>query len=601
MDFKLIYAKTAFGEEAMRERAKIADRNMRMLLTLVDGKATVADLCSKTGNNQLTEKALAELEEGGFIKTRATVDARLAQSRNLEQETKTAALERTSEFSTFGDKYGVITGQSETPGRDAQQAASIRRSLESSSTRTSAAPTADATNTKNSSAPNTILPRKGVLERLRALLDRAEIEADKRSIKSIRHRSEREAGHGPRRIFFALLGLVMMLVLLTIFFPYNRYRSEIESVLAQASGQSAKIGEISISAYPNPGVFVSNVVIGNDAKGEAIHIGEVRLLPELGTLFGPRRVMRRVELKGVDLPAEALGGLSGFFEALSRPISPIGAQRILLDKVNISLRRLGFSGLNGEIKVMSNGRFDALFLASLDGSLRLEARPQGERVEIEIEGRAWKPSASSPLTIDSLTAKGILEGQSLAIRLLNLRTLDGQVRGLMTLSASSQPTLVGEHTFERISAKRLGEALGIGPQFEGDAAGMMKFEAAGASWSTILSNLQAEGEFGIGRGSMSGFDFVGAARRGSVGPTRGGSTRFEQANGRFRLTPTSLHIAPLTIHSGMMQSGGQIVIGKDLRLNGEMDVQMNGSVRRARDPVSISGSLSSPVLQAGTH
>ena len=53
MDLNLIYAKTPRGEQVMRERGLIVQRNMRMVLILIDGKATVADLRAKTGNSQL--------------------------------------------------------------------------------------------------------------------------------------------------------------------------------------------------------------------------------------------------------------------------------------------------------------------------------------------------------------------------------------------------------------------------------------------------------------------------------------------------------------------------------------------------------------------
>ena len=77
MDSNLIYAKTASGEEAMKKRTRVMQRNVRMVLILVDGKSTVADLCLKTGNPQLTEYALGELERGGFVEPRIVQDLSL--------------------------------------------------------------------------------------------------------------------------------------------------------------------------------------------------------------------------------------------------------------------------------------------------------------------------------------------------------------------------------------------------------------------------------------------------------------------------------------------------------------------------------------------
>ena len=67
MDPNSIYVKTISGEEAIQQRTRVIQRNVRMVLILVDGQSSVSDLCRKTGNPQLTENALSELEKGGFI------------------------------------------------------------------------------------------------------------------------------------------------------------------------------------------------------------------------------------------------------------------------------------------------------------------------------------------------------------------------------------------------------------------------------------------------------------------------------------------------------------------------------------------------------
>ena len=54
MDLEIIYAKTLSGEEAMHKRTRVMQRNVRMVLILVDGQSTVADLILKTGNEKLT-------------------------------------------------------------------------------------------------------------------------------------------------------------------------------------------------------------------------------------------------------------------------------------------------------------------------------------------------------------------------------------------------------------------------------------------------------------------------------------------------------------------------------------------------------------------
>ena len=91
MDHDLIYAKTTSGEAAMLQRTRTMQRNVRMVLILVDSQSSVADLCLKTGNPQLTENALLELEKGGFIEPRGDVDSLWAEGAKVAQVVRAAA------------------------------------------------------------------------------------------------------------------------------------------------------------------------------------------------------------------------------------------------------------------------------------------------------------------------------------------------------------------------------------------------------------------------------------------------------------------------------------------------------------------------------
>ena len=51
----------------MRQRKRLMQRNLRMVLILVDGVSPVSELAKKTGDAQLTASALGELLQGGFI------------------------------------------------------------------------------------------------------------------------------------------------------------------------------------------------------------------------------------------------------------------------------------------------------------------------------------------------------------------------------------------------------------------------------------------------------------------------------------------------------------------------------------------------------
>jgi hypothetical protein len=613
MDPNLIYAKTASGEEAMRQRTRVVQRNMRMVLILVDGNATVADLSAKTGNIQLVESALHELEQSGFIELRVEQDSVWEQSKKVAAEIKAAAIGYTAQrpVSTHRDEVVHIA-----PSISPVSIFPRPQVAESMLSQFSIAPVHSTSLSANSAisifgadGPATPLQaplhQDGVkpapwLERLKtafAARQKSPVD-DGLAIKPIRRGGDGYYIGWPIKFVFAALGLLAAIFLTALLFPYGSYLPEVEAALTQVSGQPAKIGEMRASFYPKPGLILNNVRLGNAATGSEISIMEVRLVPLPSTVMAPRKVFSEAVLTGVTLPAEALAGLVGIFESAAQPSAKASVRNVILEKTDISFRGLGFSELNGEVKLTPDGRFQMLSMHSPNRSVQIEAKPSAKGIDINLEAYAWRPSPASLLLVDSATVQGNLDGGELTLRKLNMRVFDGLVDGVAILRSEKQPEITGQLSFERINAKRLGEFVGIGPQFEGEMAGKMMLSATADAWPDIFSATNANGEFSMRRGGLGAIDLTEAARRASTTPIQGGSTRFEQLSGVFSFAPSGYRFSNLVLTSGLMQSFGQVDINRDLQLNGRIEVQMSGTVNKLRMPLLISGPLKTPSLQA---
>jgi hypothetical protein len=614
MDPNLIYAKTASGEDAMRQRTRVVQRNMRMVLILVDGNATVADLSTKTGNVQLVENALRELEQSGFIEPRVEQDSVWEQSKKVAEEIKAAAIGYASQRVAADSKSGTVRAEPSMPPVSAfvrpQAADSLMSQFSvepvhsinlTSVNHISSFGIDGLSETLKATQHQEPVKQPALLDRLKAYFaDRKSKKVDEDlSIKPIRRGGDDYYISWPIKVVFGVLGLLAVVLLTALLFPYGSYLPEAEAALAQASAQPAKIGEMRVSFYPKPGLILNNVRFGNAIAGKEISISEVRLLPVLGTMMSSRKVFREAELSGVTLPAEALAGLSGVFESVAKPSAKVGVQRVILEKTNISFHGLGFTELNGEVKLAPDRRFQLISLHSADRSVRLEIKPAAKGVDVELEAFSWKPSQTTGLLVDSANIKGNLDGTELTLSKLEFRAFDGLVQGVAVLHSAPQPGIVGDVSFERVNAKRFGEFLGIGPQFEGETAGKMSISATANSWSDLFSELIANGEFNVRRGSLGSIDLADAARRGSTTPSQGGVTRFEQMSGILSLTPSNYRFSNLLLISGLMQSSGQIEVSRDLQIKGAMEVQMSGTVNKLRVPLLISGPLKAPLLQAG--
>ena len=614
MDSNLIYVKTVSGEEAMRQRTRVVQRNMRMVLILVDGKATVADLCEKTANAQMTESALRDLEQGGFIEPILDRDSVWEQSKKVAQEIKAAALGH----STIAPSPEKVMAEVpvEAPSHNVQPE-TLRNVSDSS---LSLLPEVSAyvveparldpfstfgvervLNLPQATPVVKQVKQASLLERLSALLPaKKPKEADDDfSIKPIRRGGDNHPMSWWAIVALSVLGLGVTLFLVTVFFPYTSYLPDVEAQLASVSGQPAKVAEMRVSFYPKPGLYLSNIRLGNTGDAKEIRISEMRLMPMLGTVLATRKVFREVVLRGVTLPAESLLSLSSAFNAAAQPSSRAGVLSVLLENADISFRGLVLAEMNGEIKLASDGSFASLELDSPNRSLHLQAKPAAIGVDIGVEAYAWRSSQESMFIFDSASVKGNLNGSALSFSKMELRIFDGVVKGVAVLGLANKPTMAGDISFDRISAKRFGEALGIGLQFEGETTGKLKFTAAADSWPLIFSGIDAEGDFIIHRGVLGAIDLAEAVRRASAAPTQGGITRFESLSGRLKLAADGYRFSGLALSSGLMQSVGQIVVSKNLQVSGNMDVQMRGTANKLNMSLSISGPLKAPVLQAG--
>lgn len=636
IDSELIYAKTVSGEEAMLQRTRVVQRNLRMVLILVDGNATVAELCDKTGNAQLTQSALIELENDGFIERRVDEDSVWAHGRRLAQQIRARAAQPLSEFSTFGRKPDSATPRPSAPPRHSLPGGEATRLLpadDASPKRFSAHPLASPSSQIPSTLPppsrptdsivgpqsrTTFVPRSeaaldqpadrpasntppriSLLDRWRELWVRepaAAGETEGPDLKPLRLRS------APITWPLALLlGVVLcsgMLVLAVVFFPYSRYLPEVESALAASTGQEARVGEMRVTIYPQPGLLLADVRLGKaDDEGE-MQIAALRLRPQLDTLFSPRIVFHEMELSGFDLSPAAIARLSRLLASATSETAVFGVQQVSLVGAKLNFAGLGFADMAGKLALSADGQLQSLALKSADRGVQIEITPQGEKLAVAAEGLSWRPSPRSLYRFDSFSFRGEVDGPVLVIDTMDLRIFAGRVNGAVILRGDGPPAIAGEINFERINVKRFGEALGIGEQFEGDLGGDLRFSAMAESWARILLAVHAEGHFSLNRGSLGGIDLPEAVRRASATPALlGGATRFEQLAGAVRLTPDRYRFSRLALTAGTMQSSGQIEVSRDLQLRGHMDVQMRGPGDTAV-PVAISGSLKEVLLQS---
>lgn len=634
MDPTLIYVKTAAGENAIQQRTRVIQRNVRMVLILVDGQSSVGDLSRKTGNPQLTENALTELEKGGFIElTVERHDSLWEESKRVAQEIRSAAIENAIQYSSTQESWEKYPDfkQSTPPVRsfpDLKSSASdipislhsmfdTKDEAEFSTSQFSLAP--DEPETPKYSSPakepkatvkegkvgrriakkDAVASKPSVVAQLKSLWASADRDLDEEPVKlKPLQRTTKSRIGWPAIVVVCLAGAVLLGYLAVLFFPFGNYLPDVETAFTAAVGRPVKIGTMRAEVSPVPGLILGDVRLG---QGEdEIRIREIYLQPEMVSLFSPRKEFRKAVVRGVKLGLEKVSGMPAVFASLADPKSALAVGQIQLEKADVSFSGIVLNDVEAEIRRDAAGQMQSLAMRSADKSLNLVAAPVAGGIDLTAEAFGWRAAEGSKFYFDSLNFKGKLEKEILVVSGLEMRIFDGLIQGevVVRAGAGATPNLSGNVVFERINAARLGDALGIGKRLVGETAGKIRFTAASDEWPTIFASIIADGDFSVQRGSISGIDLAEAVRRFSGTPVQGGGTAFEQLSGRMKLTPEKKQFYALAINSGLMQSTGHVDVVKDRRLVGRLELQMKGSANQTRVPVSIGGTLDSPTVQA---
>lgn len=218
MDPNLIYAKTPTGDEAVRQSTRVVQRNLRMVLVLVDGKVSVAELSAKIGNPRLVESALRELEEGGYIAPTIEAVSVWEESRkNAQNESPQAVASAMSEFSTFGPKS--LSGAA---SRSGQSAAS-----------------------NFSSFGKPILPTANGFDIPLVPLERSPAR-EPEPVDDI----EKSPLFRVRSVMLGGAAIVVTLLGAALFYPYEKFKPGLETTASQLVNAPIKIDHVELAFFP---------------------------------------------------------------------------------------------------------------------------------------------------------------------------------------------------------------------------------------------------------------------------------------------------------------------------------------------------------------
>jgi len=580
MDTNLIYEKTAAGEEAMRQRTRLVQRHLRMVLILVDGRTSVGDLGEKVGNEQLVETALGELEKDGFIVPVLEQPSVWDKGAAVVQKVKEVALGQLSAF-------GGNSRQEEVQVAPAPPEAAVPVA--------STAETASPATAANADKPPTVAWLAGwsaqaetTGEDSKALRPKKVAAGEETGIRPIRRGGR--APLGPLgKTLWGVCGALGLAVTALLLYPYDNHRPEVEAVLTRMLQQPVKAARLHATFLPHPGLVLEGVHVG---QGEGIAITSVRFLPQLGHW----RTLKQVEVRGVSLPLPVLASVPEWIQGAQT--ASVAFPTIELGEITLQLGGQSLGPLAGVLQPEGAAMPLRLSLHDEARTLSLDLTQAPGGMQLSLEGQGWEPVQDGHLRFDSLNAQGLLTRDGLRLSSIDSRTLEGQVSGSLSLNWNGGVRLETDLALKHLSLARLNQLFLGGAKGEGQVDASLHLSGRSADWSRPLTLAQGEGSFVVSRGLLP-VDLAEAVRRASSEPLRGGETRFEQLGGKIRLDLQGKRFSDLQLSAGLLRATGAATVAADGSLGGSLDVQVGGKGNVLRMPLTLGGTLAAPVLRGG--
>ena len=553
MNPKLVFAKTPTGDEAVRQSTRVVQRNLRMVLVQVDGKLSVEELAGKIGDPRLVDNALRELEEGGFIAPALEAMSAWKQSQLGSGKSKAALVAKPAENAAWSPSSSQFAS-------------------------------GESTASVFSAFGKPILPAKTPMPA-----------APEKVVAEPVFVEEEPAVRRPlgKFIGLALVLLVVSAVAVVLLYPYDRFKPEIETELGRILNAKVQVGDVRIRMVPTPVLRIVDVRIG-EGGGQVIE--EIRISSPFSLLgSGPRRI-ERAELAGGQISADQLLAMPMWGASAAARAAQLGIHTVVVDRFSVTAGSMRLGNLAGELNLGADGQLEKAALRTMDGTLRVSATPAQEGIQVGLEGLGWRPTQESPLTLDSLQAKAVLQPGKLSVRSFEATTMGGTARGNWSIDWSRGLAMNGEATLERMEMKRVTSVFASSLQLEGTMSGNLRLRGLGRDWDPMWRNAEAYLDATIVRGVLNGVDLGEAARRGYGSMVRSGSTRFDRLNVKLSVEPARVVGRDISLNAGMFSATGHFIANRERQVDSSLLVTMQTSVSSLTLPVKVSGVL--PNLQA---
>jgi hypothetical protein len=328
-----------------------------------------------------------------------------------------------------------------------------------------------------------------------------------------------------------------------------------------------------------------------DAKAAT---GEIYL--DIGTLFGERPAIDRLELNNVTLTADAVRRIPKWADPQGKGEAG-GISAIVLHGVKLDVKPAP-EPFNASLRFADSGALVQADLRATTGNWSVLVRPAQKGYDFTLDATNWTPPTGAPIPISSGTFKGTIDASQLVVPEFEAHVLEGDVNGTLKIEWGSGVRLASDLSIKHMDAGGLMHAFTPDIAVTGRLDGNFNVSAEAPAAENLFDAPRVQGRFKLSDGSISNVDLVAVMQSDAAGQ-RAGVTKFAELGGEFAASGRSAAYRQLSLQGGVLRGSGAVDLAPNGGIGGRLALEIRSQVAQDRGAFSVSGTVARPIIKRG--
>ena len=350
--------------------------------------------------------------------------------------------------------------------------------------------------------------------------------------------------------------------------------STYERLVSEAIGRPVKIGTLHLSIVTGVEIRTESLSIG-----DGIRAGQVRAVPQLGSLFAEKKAFSLVSIEGLVIPqgeiGQALfGGLKG---------DGLKVARVTVSKAKL-MGALPLPELDLDVAFGEGGAVQSVGLKAADSKLVVRIQPQSGSAAVEVSAGSLSVPFVPGMTLSDFGMKGTATAQELVVSAWDGKLLDGAATGTARIRWGARWSVEGEMRVRQMNASVFSPAL----MSDGKADAQGVFAMSGTAPDKLWAEARLEGRFAVTKGVLGSFDLSRAVQPSAT--QAAGRTLFSELNGIGTYNKGAVQLRDMKLTAGLLTATGML----DIDATGRLAGRINADLGAQHGAIALSGTAKDP-------